>query len=144
MQQMDPTLQAPGNSSSKFPAIRYSPEETEELLKLAFETLPERAGKRGTRNLKRQGRRWKLVREIRSKYKRQIQDAHERRMEHRQWKREQTKAVKEAAPELCQEDAQYQATILRRWAATMFPTESADLVVEQNDNNIAEKVSAND
>jgi len=124
LQHMDPTFQAgAASSASKFPAIRYSPEETEELLKLAFDTLPEKTGKRGTRNLKRQNRRWKLVREIRAKYKRQMEAAHERRMEHRHWKREQTKAVKEMAPELCAQDMQYQARVVRRWAATMFPEE---------------------
>ena len=42
----------------KFPAIRYSPEETERLLAEAMATLPKREGKRGTRNLKRQKRRY--------------------------------------------------------------------------------------
>jgi len=120
MQQGDPRF---ADSTDKFPAIRYSPEETEELLKLAFDTLPKKTGKRGTRNLKRQNRRWKLVREIRAKYKRQIMAAHERRMQHRKWKREQTKAMKEAAPEICNKDTEYRAQVLRRWAATMFPTQ---------------------
>eukprot|EP00429_Kryptoperidinium_foliaceum_P051990 CAMPEP_0176088222 /NCGR_PEP_ID=MMETSP0120_2-20121206/44174_1 /TAXON_ID=160619 /ORGANISM="Kryptoperidinium foliaceum, Strain CCMP 1326" /LENGTH=206 /DNA_ID=CAMNT_0017422081 /DNA_START=71 /DNA_END=688 /DNA_ORIENTATION=- len=84
-------------SENRFPAIRYSPEETQDLLKLAYESLPQREGKRGTRNQKRQDRRWKLVRKIRAKYKAQIQAAHERRMEHRKWTRAQTKGVKEAA-----------------------------------------------
>jgi hypothetical protein len=124
LQQMDPNYQEPtssaSGSSSKFPAIRYSPTETQELLNLAFNTLPKRAGKRGTRNLKRQANRWKAVRGIRATYKRQIQAAHGRRMEHRQWSRQQTKAVKEAAPEFCETDANYQAQILKRWAATML------------------------
>lgn len=103
LQAMDPSYVAPTSASdSRFPAIRYSPEETEELLQLAFKTIPTRDGKRGTRNLKRQARRWKLVRKIRSKYKYQLIQAHERLMVHRKWKRAQTKAVKEAAPEFCQ------------------------------------------
>jgi len=40
--------------AQKFPAIRYSPEETEELLQQAYAALPVRDGKRGTRNLRRQ------------------------------------------------------------------------------------------
>eukprot|EP00934_Nitzschia_sp_Nitz4_P003573 Nitzschia sp. Nitz4//scaffold72_size95085//31156//32369//NITZ4_004752-RA/size95085-snap-gene-0.116-mRNA-1//1//CDS//3329557351//3563//frame0 len=107
------------DASLKFPALRYSEEETQELLNLAFATLPEREGKRGSRNLKRQDRRWKLVRDIRSKYKRQIQQAHERRMEKRSWRRETTKEAKEAAPAQCQADLDYQAQVLRRWSQTM-------------------------
>ncbi len=118
LQQGDPKF---ADSTDKFPAIRYSPEETQELLKLAFDTLPTRTGKRGTRNLKRQSRRWKLVRDIRAKYKRQIIAAHERRMVHRKWTRQKTKEAKQAAPQLCDKDAQYRAQVLRRWAATMFP-----------------------
>lgn len=134
LQQLDPNYQAPSSgssSSSKFPAIRYSPEETQELLQLAFKTLPKREGKRGTRNLKRQAVRWKAVRKIRAKYKQQIQAAHERRMEHRQWKREETKAVKEGAPALCHSDAEYQAQILKRWAATMFSSSSSSASAEK-------------
>lgn len=129
LQQGDPKF---ADSTDKFPAIRYSPEETQELLKLAFETLPKRTGRRGTRNLKRQNRRWKLVRDIRSKYKRQIIAAHERRMKHRHWVREQTKAVKAAAPAICEKDTQYQAQVLRRWAATMFSKAST----EENEKNV--------
>lgn len=128
MQQADPNL---ADSSDKFPALRYSPEETQELLKLAFETLPQKTGKRGTRNLKRQKRRWTLVREIRAKYKRQIIAAHERRMEHRQWTRQQTKAVKEMAPQVCDKDTRYQAQILQRWAATMFTPQAAAATITQ-------------
>jgi hypothetical protein len=130
LQQMDPNYKgetaasasASAAGTSKFPAIRYSPEETQELLQLAFDTLPTRQGKRGTRNLKRQANRWKAVRGIRAKYKREIEAAHGRRMEKRHWKRQQTKAVKEAAPEICEVDANYQSTILKRWAATMTST----------------------
>ena len=108
------------DSSMKFPALRYSPEETEELLQMAYAALPERAGKRGTRNLKRQKKRWKDVRRIRYKYKQNIIAAHERRMEHRHWKREQVKAVKAEAPEIRGKDLDYRAQVLRRWAETMF------------------------
>jgi hypothetical protein len=107
-------------STEKFPAIRYSPEETEELLKLAFSTLPERTGKRGTRNLKRQQQRWKNVRNIRAQYKQNILLAHERRMVKRHWKREQVKEVKAGAPQARDTDLDYQGQILRKWAVTMF------------------------
>jgi hypothetical protein len=109
------------SSDLKFPAIRYSEEETQELLKLAFAARPERAGKRGSRNLKRQARRWHLVRQIREKYKRNIIAAHERRMEKRHWKREQVKHMKDAvAPEAKGKDLEYQQQVLTRWSQTMF------------------------
>lgn len=114
------------SSDNRFPAIRYSPEETQELLKLAYDSLPVKTGKRGTRNQKRQDNRWKAVRQIRATYKQNIMAAHERRMEHRQWTRGQTKAVKEAAPSICTKDAAYQASILKRWAATMHPSSSEE------------------
>ena len=130
LQQSDPKF---ADSTDKFPALRYSPEETQELLQLAFTTLPKRTGKRGTRNLQRQKRRWTMVREIRAKYKRQIIAAHHKRMEHRQWTRQQTKAVKEMAPQVCQTDTRYQAQILQRWAATMTMTPTTTTQVQQTE-----------
>mmetsp|Transcript_28893 Transcript_28893/g.78283 ORF Transcript_28893/g.78283 Transcript_28893/m.78283 type:complete len:303 (+) Transcript_28893:383-1291(+) len=105
--------------AQKFPAIRYSPEETEELLKQAYAALPERAGKRGNRNLKRQAERWRRVRKIRSDYKAHLVEAHHRRMEARSYKRERTKAMKEEASELRQKDLVYQGTVLKRWTDTV-------------------------
>jgi len=125
LQQQQDQLSGAANiatSDNRFPAIRYSPQETQELLKLAYETLPERMGKRGTRNLKRQNQRWKTVRQIRNKYKQQIIAAHERKMEHRQWTRAKTKSMKEDAPTICLKDMEYQASILKRWATTMYPS----------------------
>mmetsp|Transcript_132346 Transcript_132346/g.197201 ORF Transcript_132346/g.197201 Transcript_132346/m.197201 type:complete len:286 (+) Transcript_132346:111-968(+) len=128
----------------KYPAIRYSEEETEELLKLAFAAIPERAGKRGTRNLRRQSRRWFLVRKIRAKYKRHIIAAHERRMEKRHWKREKVKHMKhEVAPKALVKDVQYQQAVLTRWAETMFgAAEVADEIKqleESSENTIGAK-----
>lgn len=105
--------------AQKFPAIRYSPEETEDLLKQAYATLPERAGKRGTRNLKRQAERWRRVRRIRSDYKAHLLEAHHRRMEARSYKRDRTKEMKEEARELRQKDLDYQGAVMKRWAETM-------------------------
>jgi len=101
--------------AQKFPAIRYSPEETAELLKQAYATLPERTGKRGTRNLKRQAERWRRVRKIRSDYKAHILQAHHRRMEARNYKRERTKDMKEDAKGLREKDLDYQGAVLKRW-----------------------------
>lgn len=119
------------SADNRFPAIRYSPQETQDLLNLAYQTLPTKMGKRGTRNQKRQDLRWKAVRNIRSTYKRNIIAAHEKRMEHRQWTRAQTKTVKEGAADVCAKDVRYQASILQRWAATMYPP----ALVNGNNNN---------
>lgn len=117
-------------TDEKFPAIRYSQEETERLLELAFSSLPPRAGKRGTRNLKKQERRWKLVRDIRAKYKANIIAAHERRMEKRHWKRQKVIAAKEQAPISREKDLKYQGQVLSRWAETMFGDKASSLVDE--------------
>ena len=108
------------DASMRFPALRYSEEETEALLKQAYAALSERTGKRGTRNLWRQKNRWKAVRRIRYKYKQNLIAAHERRMEKRHWKREKVKEMKAGAPKTREKDLDYQAEVLRRWAATMF------------------------
>jgi len=132
----DPTLIGVGNTGSssavatKFPAIRYSPEETQELLRQAYEALPERTGKRGNRNLRRQARRWKLVRKIRSDYKANIIRAHERRMEHRHYKRQRVIQVKEDAVVQRENDLDYQRKVLERWVNNL---------VMQKDTTSAEK-----
>ena len=118
----------------KFPAIRYSEEETKRLLEEAYSMIPERAGKRGTRNLKRQKRRWFLVRKIRAKYKAFRKLEHERRMHKRHLKRQAVLAVKEEAPAIREEDLSYQEQVLRRWAAAM---------VEDSGNPSANEAIAN-
>lgn len=105
--------------AQKFPAIRYSPEETEELLQQAYAALPVRDGKRGTRNLKRQETRWKKVRKIRSDYKAEKINAHFHKMEARKYKRDRTKDALESATEQRQSDLEYQGMVLKRWMETM-------------------------
>lgn len=107
-------------TTTKFPAIRYSVEETQELLKQAYAALPERAGKRGNRNLRRQANRWKVVRDGRSQYKKYIILAHERRMEHRKYKRDRVVLAKDDAPVQRQKDVEYQAKVLKMWAQKMY------------------------
>ena len=133
LQRLDPTLAgsaaaAESTSSSavatKFPAIRYSPEETQELLRQAYEELPERTGKRGNRNLRRQALRWKKVRKIRSDYKANIINAHERRMEHRHYKRQRVIQAKEDAVVQRQQDLEYQKSVLERWYRMQNPIQS--------------------
>jgi len=102
-------------AAAKFPAIRYSPDETEKLIKLAYETLPRRTGKRGTKNLRRQANRWRTVRKIRSDYKAQLMQAHRRRMEHRKYKRDRTDRTKLVSVDQRRRDLDYQGKILQRW-----------------------------
>jgi hypothetical protein len=98
-----------------FPTKRYSDEETERLLKMAFAALPERTGKRGTRNLKRQENRWFLVRKIHAKKKRQMYQAHLRRMEERSKRMREIREGKMAAPDTRTRDREYQRQVLQRW-----------------------------
>ena len=98
-----------------FPTKRYSDEETERLLKMAFAALPKRDGKRGTRNLKRQKNRWFLVRKIHRKKKLQMYEAHLRRMQERSKRMREIKETRTAAPDMRARDRQYQRQVLRRW-----------------------------
>lgn len=106
-------------ANTKFPAIRYSVDETQELLRQAYEALPEREGKRGTRNLRRQADRWKAVRDGRSQYKKHIVLAHGRRMEKRKYKRDRVVQAKVDASVQRQNDVEYQARVLKVWAQKM-------------------------
>ena len=128
--------------ATKFPAIRYTPEQTQELLRQAFEALPERAGKRGNRNMRRQERRWKLVRKIRSDYKANIVAAHERRMEHRHYKRQRVIQAKEDAISQREKDLQYQKNVLERWVKhfVMKDSESTSSVGIEEGKQSAEEV----
>ncbi|CAB9508609.1 expressed unknown protein [Seminavis robusta] len=99
----------------EFPTKRYSDEETERLLELAYAAIPPRAGKRGTRNLRRQSRRWFLVRKIHRKYKQQKIAAHFRLMEERSKRMQEIKAVKAEAPDTRARDRAYQRQVLQRW-----------------------------
>lgn len=110
----------------KFPAIRYSPEETEKLLEEAYKILPKRAGKRGTRRLNRQQRRWFLVRKIHSKHKAYRYSANERKMEKRREKRQKVVILKESVPATRQRELGYQEQILRRWAQTMVEDQASE------------------
>jgi hypothetical protein len=102
----------------EFPPLRYNDEETERLLAQAYAAIPERTGKRGTRNLKRQKRRWWLVREIRKKYKKNIMRAHDRRMAERSRRLASVKNVLTVAPDIRTKDKEYQLQVLERWMAT--------------------------
>jgi len=121
--------------AAKFPAIRYSTEETEELLKLAYETLPTRDGKRGSRSKQRQENRWKKVRRIRSDYKAQLLQAHYRRMEHRKYKRDRTKEMMVNAIEQRQNDSDYQKSVLQRYMGLYGNSNKDNENQNQNENS---------
>lgn len=110
----------------QYPPMRYSQEETERLLAQAYASIPERAGKRGTRNLNRQKRRWFLVRKIRKKYKKNMAKHQERKMEKRKLKMANIRAVLEDAPVVRARDRAYQASVLRRWTETMVQVQQID------------------
>lgn len=103
-----------------FPPLRYSQEETERLLAEAYAAIPERAGKRGTRNLKRQYLRWFNVRKLHAKKKRERIAAHYRRMENRSRIFKEVKAIKETAAQTRARDASYQEAVFRKWTQTML------------------------
>lgn len=115
------------SDGGQYPPKRYSDEETERLLTMAYAAIPARAGPRGTRNLKRQKLRWASVRAIRRKYKYHIMEHHEATMLKRSKKMQDIKAVLAASPGICTNDRTYQIEVLRRWASTMMtnqPTNS--------------------
>jgi hypothetical protein len=72
--------------------------------------------------LRRQVRRWKLVRKIRSDYKANIVRAHTRRMEHRHYKRQRVIQIKEEAIVQRQKDLEYQGKVLERWYKMQNPS----------------------
>ena len=86
---------------------------------MAYADIPERAGKRGTRNLKRQKRRWFLVRKIRAKEKHHRIQAHFRRMEARSKRMNEIKGIKAEAPDIRARDREYQLQILNRWTENL-------------------------
>ena len=105
----------------EFPPLRYSDEETERLLKQAYAAIPKRDGKRGTRNKKRQERRWWLARQITKKYKKNMRLYHERKLVAEKRRREAVKTVLAESLEVRDKDREYQLQVLQRWRATMYP-----------------------
>ena len=105
----------------EYPPLRYSDAETERLLAQAYAAIPARGGKRGTRNKKRQEKRWWLVRKIHKKYKKNMLKYQERKMAERSRRVKAVKAVLAEAPEINSKDRAYQMEVFARWTATMYP-----------------------
>jgi hypothetical protein len=111
----------------QYPPLRYSPEETDRLLKEAYDNLPKRTGKRGTRNLKRQANRWHAVRKARKIAKKNYGiRKHERRMAERSRISREVRETKAEAPLIRERDAAYQQHVLERWTEIMFGTTLED------------------
>ena len=118
-EQLDDSRRFTNVGGGRLPPLRYSDEETEKLLAQAYAAIPPRAGKRGTKNLKRQARRWHLVRKIHAKYKYHMRNHQDRKMEKRSRKMSDVKAVLTEAPSTVEKDRQYQLHVLEQWAAKM-------------------------
>jgi hypothetical protein len=105
----------------EYPPLRYSEEETNRLLEEAYASIPERAGKRGTRNLRRQSNRWEVVRRARNLSKTNYGiRTHERRMAHRSRLATEVRQVKQDAPSVRERDTAYQQYVLEKWTNIMF------------------------
>jgi hypothetical protein len=113
-------------SGGRFPPERYSEEETSRLLELAYASIPPRAGKRGTLRLKRQKRRWFLVRKIHAKYKYHMAKYQVRKMLDRSRRAREARIVRETAPDVRQRDREYQFAMYKRWAEHMASDQGCD------------------
>lgn len=100
----------------EFPELRYSDEETERLLAEAYAAIPPRGGRRGTRNLNRQKRRWWIKRQYDYKKKYEAAAAYTRKMKKKEVIKADIKRVRDEAGEIRMNDAQYHNMVLQRWA----------------------------
>ncbi|GFH46045.1 hypothetical protein CTEN210_02519 [Chaetoceros tenuissimus] len=108
-----------GAGPGQFPPLRFSDEETEKLLAEAYSLIPERAGKRGTRALKRQKNRFRSIRKAASIKKQEKINHHFDRMDKRSFKVESIRRMKEIAVDVRQQDQAYQMEVMKRYAALM-------------------------
>jgi len=120
-----------GGPGSQFPALRYSDEETERLLAEAYANLPERAGKRGTKHLKREKQRWFRARLNARKKKEERMAEHTWRMAKRSRIVREVMAVKEDAEDIRDAEREYQEEVMRAWAAKAVLTTGTDGTVRQ-------------
>jgi len=100
----------------EFPPEVWSEEETERLLKEAFDNLPVREGKRGTKNLKRQKLRWQKKRmyDAKKKYERRLE--HEQRMAKRSAIADACRSIRSSAETVRAAEKQYQENMYNDWA----------------------------
>ena len=101
----------------EFPSLRYSDEETERLLAQAYAAIPPRAGKRGTRNLKRQKRRWEIKRQYDATKKSERIAEHGRRMAKRHEISQAMYNIRVEGVDIREREREYQMGVVERWAA---------------------------
>ena len=81
----------------------------------AYEGIPKRTGKRGTRNLKRQENKARKIRKYNAIRKKEKINAHLKKMAKRSQKVKDIRSVYDEAPSLRERDQLYQQKVLERW-----------------------------
>jgi len=104
-------------SDTQFPTLRFSDEETERLLKEAYAGIPPRTGKRGTRNLRRQKNKFKIIRNQHKIKKQELVDAHFAKMAKRSRIAQEVKVIKEGADFVRENDREYHLRVLKKWSS---------------------------
>jgi hypothetical protein len=99
----------------QFPPLRFSDEETERLLAEAYANIPKRAGKRGTRALKRQKVRFHFLRKADKIKKKEKIQHHFAVMEKRSKKVKDIQKMKEISNVNRNADAEYQMKVLEEY-----------------------------
>jgi hypothetical protein len=99
----------------QFPPLRFSDEETERLLAEAYANIPKRAGKRGTRALKRQKVRFHFLRKADKIKKKEKIQHHFAVMEKRSQKVKDIQKMKEISEVDRAADAEYQMKVLEEF-----------------------------
>jgi hypothetical protein len=104
------------------------------LLEEAYANIPPRAGKRGTRALKREKRRWfvKEMYDVKKRVERMAE--HERRMETRHGISVEIFEIQSSAEEVRSRDREYQNMVLEKWALMNgYAKKGSEGLVEQNE-----------
>ncbi len=124
--------------TGQFPSMRYSDEETERLLKEAYDNIPKRGISKKTRQIKRQRNRFRAIREARRIKKQEKIAHHFARMEKRSRKKKDVKRVIETADEIRENELMYQRKVLMKWA------EIQGLAAVQSDDTAAVHIDDDD
>jgi hypothetical protein len=111
----------------EFPSLRYSDDETERLLAQAYAAIPPRAGKRGTRNLKRQKRRWEIKRQYDATKKSERIAEHGRRMAKRHEISQTMYNIRVEGVDVREREREYQMGVVERWAVMHGHAASGDI-----------------
>jgi len=127
-----------------FPALRFSKEETARLLQEAYEGIPSRDGKRGSRNLKRQRLKARNTRKYNTIKKKEIMAVHSKKMEKRSQKVKDIRTVYEDAPSVREQDQLYQQEILERWSQLGLAQKQAAEVQGRRANHVSNFSSYDD